>query len=159
MNAIKIMLILSILVLTACQSQRNNSGNHFATPLMQSEQSLPELSEVLLYRSQICQSDADKQEQWLQQYRTIDKRWAELERLIIASCRPDMTPGILKNQLVKLKKQDKWPSDYKALFALMSAQLNALNNSVEQKQQTIDQLNKTIEALTRIEQDLESRER
>ena len=41
----------------------------------------------------------------------------------------------------------------------MSAQLNALNNSVEQKQQTIDQLNKTIEALTRIEQDLESRER
>ena len=94
MNAIKITLILSVLVLTACQSQRNSSGNYFATPLIQNEQSLPELSKVLLYRSQVCQSDADKQEQWLQQYRTIEKRWAELERLIIASCRPDMTPGL-----------------------------------------------------------------
>ena len=159
MNAIKLVVILSVLVLVACQSHRNNGENRFATPLMQSEQSLPTISEVLLYRKQVCQSDKDKQEQWLQQYRAVEKSWVDLERLILASCRPDMTPGVLKNQLVKLKKQNNWPEDYKALFALMSAQINALNNSVEQKQQTIDQLNKTIEALTRIEQDLESRGR
>ena len=81
MNAIKLVVILSVLVLVACQSHRNNGENRFATPLMQSEQSLPTISEVLLYRKQVCQSDKDKQEQWLQQYRAVEKSWVDLERL------------------------------------------------------------------------------
>lgn len=116
------------------------------------------LSRLLLERDEYCQLAKEEKSDRINQLSKVDSTEANIELLILASCKPHMTPGIMRNALVRLKKKTELPKEYQSFFSIMMAQLNASEQIARQQQALIDQLNTTVEELTKIEKDIESRD-
>lgn len=116
------------------------------------------LSERLLKREEYCQLSKAEQTNRMEALSRQDSTDANIELLMLASCKPHMTPGIMRNALVRLKKKKELPKEFQSFFAIMMAQLNASEQLARQQQALIDQLNTTVEELTKIEKDIESRD-
>ena len=116
------------------------------------------LSERLLKRDEYCVLSKTEQTNRMEALSRQDSTDANIELLMLASCKPHMTPGIMRNALVRLKKREELPKEFQSFFAIMMAQLNASEQLARQQQALIDQLNTTVEELTKIEKDIESRQ-
>lgn len=142
------------------QSVLNEDPESVATQLnpdLQSQESTA-LSRLLLERDEYCQLAKEEKSDRINQLSKVDSTEANIELLILASCKPHMTPGIMRNALVRLKKKTELPKEYQSFFSIMMAQLNASEKIARQQQALIDQLNTTVEELTKIEKDIESRD-
>lgn len=87
---------------------------------------------------------------------------AELNTLMLASCRPEAAPGLINHLLASLTQAGTWPADYAGLFDLILAHQKAyavmerLYTDLRQTHQQLQQAHtKTIEGLGQIEVDIE----
>jgi hypothetical protein len=107
-------------------------------PLKTSQQSQSEpsfipsrnLKTLLLNRQTLCDAPADQIDAQLDQLTRTpthaeDFHEDRLDALLLASCQPARTPGLLKQLLAEHQNQPGWPSDYLALFDLLNAQVKA----------------------------------
>src|SRR5690606_38805653 len=85
--------------------------------------------------------------------------YAQLKALMLASCKPARTPGLLNNFLNSVEQYDHWPPEYSGLFALLRSeqQAYALLEEKYRELQTLHQ--ETIDGIGNIEQSLENENR
>ncbi|MEX1033036.1 MAG: hypothetical protein WDZ30_06715 [Cellvibrionaceae bacterium] len=81
--------------------------------------------------------------------------YSQLKALMLASCNPARTPGLLNNFLTAVRDYSHWPPEYKALFDLLASEQRAYA-LLEQKYRELEARHKkTIEGIGNIERTLE----
>jgi hypothetical protein len=97
--------------------------------LLQPQRPISELLNVRLY---LCAQNpalraealAGEKAYWQQYARPGDPTWVDedkLNALLVASCQPALTPGVLRQLLAELTAAGTWPEDYAAFFDLLIA--------------------------------------
>lgn len=82
--------------------------------------------------------------------------YSQLKALMLATCNPARTPGLLKNFLDAITEYDQWPPEYSALFDLLQSEYQAYA-LLEEKYEALEARHqKTIDGIGNIEQSLES---
>jgi len=120
---------------------------------------LPNIEDVLVHRAQICRLAQTEQDALLKNAVQEPTQRFELEQLLVASCNLIKYQRFLIQQFEKIKHDNGWPESFQALFELFEQQLHVITEERQKQQQVINDLNKTIDALTAIEQDIDSRNR
>ncbi|WP_144394971.1 hypothetical protein [Pleionea sediminis] len=153
-------------LITGCQTQRSDAAyktvdGQWQTPLpINLEKSLfPNIDTVLTYRTHRCQLNNRSVKQEISKYQQESEPSSELEIFVLTSCYPESFSKLFKKQLNKLMHEKHWPDTYHSLATMLNAQLKIHNDSIQEKDKVINKLHKTIEALTKIEQEINLRER
>lgn len=81
---------------------------------------------------------------------------SQLQALMLASCEPARTPGLLRKFLQHMESSRELSSDYQALFELMAAQLAAYSTLERRYRDLEARHQKTIEGIGNIESILET---
>lgn len=118
----------------------------------------PPIEGLLGDRSVLCLRDRveERKKKIEALYRKGDKS-SSIEMLLLASCEPNLTPGFLKVALNRVSAYE-WPAGYNNFFDLMNDQSIAIEALSEQNKALRVRMNKAIEAITDIEQEIDSRE-
>lgn len=118
------------------------------------------IKELLLQRLSVCSEPADSRKELLEQLPVeanvsngVNER--QLNELIVATCEPARTPGVLNQLLAELTAAGTWPEEYAAFFDLLISGQRAYaaveKIYVELKQEH----EKTIQGLSEIETQIE----
>jgi hypothetical protein len=158
-----VIILLLVSGLAACHwlNLTREEGANRATP--QPKQQLPELAQWLEQRQQLCRQTRENRRLQVPQPVPSSAQGDSspqrvLERLALASCEPGLNPGLLRQAISKAQALPSLPPDYRALMQLMDAHLTALEQLTAEKQAEVAALKNTLEALTKIEQQLEKKE-
>ncbi len=136
------------------------------------EEQVVSLSELMLQRLQLCLRPAEDRSRLLDDYRALYvddiattehldddsvRRTNELNALMLASCDPARTPGVLSEMLATVTSEEEWSADYMAFFDLLVASHRAyvlvdesrvdLNKKFEHLQLMHEQLQQDYQAL------------
>ncbi len=79
-----------------------------------------------------------------------------LDVLLISSCRPASTPGILSEALHSLSRAGRWPEEYLALFDMLNSSQKAYSAVEKLYRELKMEHEKTIQGLSEIEDDIEA---
>ncbi len=79
-----------------------------------------------------------------------------LDLLMMTTCRPASTPGLLSEVLQSLTKLGPWPEEYLALFGLLNSGQKAYAEVEKLYHDLKSEHEKTIQGLSEIENDIES---
>lgn len=79
-----------------------------------------------------------------------------LDVLLISSCRPASTPGILSEALHSLSRAGSWPEEYLALFDMLNSSQKAYSAVEKLYRELKMEHEKTIQGLSEIEDDIEA---
>lgn len=124
---------------------------------------VPELSELLLSRQQLCLLPNDARAHLLEKYRAVfiekstDSQTLpaiqsatehKLNALMLASCNPARTPGVLREMLA-LITEGHWPAEYVALFDLLIASHHAYV-LLDDKQRNVVEQNRKLQENHRV---------
>lgn len=126
------------------------------------------VADWLVQRQSICRQDWNSIQSQLQRYQqsVIESRprleqdaevaqaYNQLKALMLATCRPARTPGLLKSLLVTIARQE-WPPEYSALFALLENEYAAYAMLEGKYRQLEERHQKTIDGIGQIERSLE----
>ena len=82
-------------------------------------------------------------------------RAAKFERVLLATCQPDFTPGLLREALNDIGDIDKWSPAEQALINLVSDLSRSYRILEEKNQKLADQLEATIRGIRAIETELD----
>lgn len=126
---------------------RDHSGSDFLVPKRS-------VDELLVARLDLCQHPAKAASQAEQPAPAADIE-AKLDALLLASCRPEATPGLLSQLIADLTKAGTWPKEYAGFFDLLLANQKAY--AVVEKMYTDlkTEHEATIQGLGEIEADIE----
>lgn len=126
------------------------------------------VADWLVQRKDICQQDHEAIDAQLARYREsfsgapeseeapMVVAYSQLKALMLASCRPARTPGLLKNFLDSIRARNHWPPEYAALFDLLHSEYQAYALLEENYRELEARHQKTIDGIGNIEQSLES---
>jgi len=158
----RLLLPLGVLVLLGgCQ--------HAPAPQPQTEQPVEEVVTVeppaaekwLENRLFLCQlSTAERREQLDQlaaNAATADRE-AKFARLLLATCEPDLTPGLLREALSSVGDTQGWTAAEQALVQLVADLSRSYRILEEKNRQLADQLETTIRGIRAIETELDGME-
>lgn len=125
--------------------------SHSAAPVPQRS-----VAEWLAQRQAIC-AGLDKVNEVVppgtQPAQTMEEK---LDLLMITTCRPASTPGLLSEVLHSLAKNGPWPEEYLALFDLLNSGQKAYASVEKLYLDLKTEHEKTIQGLSEIENDIES---
>lgn len=80
----------------------------------------------------------------------------QIEKLLITTCYPDITPGLLRNELSSITSETSWSHSEKYLLELIS-DFNRSNTLLEEeKRRLTKQLESTINGIKDIESDIDN---
>lgn len=80
----------------------------------------------------------------------------QIERLLITTCYPDITPGLLRNELSNITSETSWSHSEKYLLELIS-DFNRSNTLLEEeKRRLTKELESTINGIKDIESDIDN---
>lgn len=80
----------------------------------------------------------------------------QLDVLLVSSCRPASTPGILSEALHSLSRAGSWPEEYLALFDMLNSSQKAYSSVEKLYRELKMEHEKTIQGLSEIEDDIEA---
>lgn len=80
----------------------------------------------------------------------------QLDVLLVSSCRPASTPGILSEALHSLSRAGSWPEEYMALFDMLNSSHKAYSAVEKLYRELKMEHEKTIQGLSEIEDDIEA---
>lgn len=106
----------------------------------------------LLKRQQLCRLDTDERRLRLREL-TGDSDDHRRDQLLLASCEPERTPGLLREALQAIPEQTE-PS-LQALLEMIHDHSRSYRVLEEQNAQLTTQLERTIEGIRRIEADMD----
>lgn len=127
------------------------------------------VNQLLIERLALCSAPTDQQDAWLAQKLKAQSDPApggvdenKLNALLLASCKPARTPGVLNQLLAELTAVGTWPEEYAAFFDLLIAGQRAYA-SVEKVYMDLEKAHadlkheheKTIQGLSEIEAQIE----
>lgn len=126
------------------------------------------VADWLVQRQGICKQDWESIQTQLQRYQQsltethsppdqnteVAQAYAQLKALMLATCRPARTPGLLNELLSSVTRYD-WPPEYSALFSLLEDEYSAYALLEEKYRQLEERHQKTIDGIGHIEQSLE----
>lgn len=106
----------------------------------------------LLKRQQLCQLDIDERSRRLREppENSADHR---RDRLLLASCEPERTPGLLREALQMMPEQN--DRTLQALLEMINDYSHSYRVLEDQNAQLATQLESTIEGIRRIEADMD----
>ncbi len=138
------------------------------------EDAMVSVAQLLTVRQILCRLPEDEQANRLQLYRQVfvEKEVDEstlrretgtavpsevhlLYALMLATCDPQRTPGVVSEMLSEVDAVGKWPEEHEALIDLLMAEQNAylvLNNRYEE---LLEQHEKTIQGIKNIEAEID----
>lgn len=82
--------------------------------------------------------------------------YSQLQALMLASCNPARTPGLLSTFLNSITRYGDWPPEYSALFDLLESEYQAYSLLEEKYQELESRHQRTIDGIGNIERNLES---
>jgi hypothetical protein len=119
------------------------------------------IHELLVERLTLCSDPAADQEAYLNQMVGRDSRPGggvdeeKLNALLLASCKPARTPGVLNQLLADLTASGTWPEEYAAFFDLLIAGQRAYASVEKVYLDLKEEHEKTIQGLSEIEAQIE----
>lgn len=130
---------------------REPESVQFAVDAEQNAEPFTSVQSMLAYRSGVCALPEQQQASLLQEFRVERSDRATLGILMLASCSPDQTPGLLANHLVKAGAIEHAPPGLHELLALMGAQLRSYALVERRLRDTEHRLERMITGLREIE--------
>lgn len=109
-----------------------------------------EAQALLGYRRVQCARPKEERDALLQGYLEQSSKQAVMRTLMLASCAPDQTPGLLANALVKARNMEPHPEDVAALLDLLAAQAESyalLERRLNSTQKKLDDMIQGIRAI------------
>jgi len=109
----------------------------------------------LVRRQQLCDLPVEGQRDRLRTLAAVagDPRW-DLELVLLASCRPDQTPGILREALARLASDPAWTPGQLALVALIRDSVRSYAVLESRIADLSSELEATIDGIRAIETDI-----
>jgi len=110
----------------------------------------------LLERQALCSLTANDQRRRLEALaRSPSDSFAALQRVFLASCRPESTPGLLRDALNSLDIKPSWTPAQHALLAMMRDHVRSYGVLEERIAGLSRELENTIDGIREIETDME----
>lgn len=108
------------------------------------------LESLVTFRHEGCQLPVEERNQLLEAYREMSSDEAVLGALMLATCEPDRTPGLLANSLVEARSLQDPPPGFPAFLELLEAEAKSyslLERRLRQTQQKLDDMIQGIRAI------------
>ncbi|MAT52554.1 MAG: hypothetical protein CMK32_15355 [Porticoccaceae bacterium] len=144
-------------LLAGCQGSLIRPADSANTPALSFEPE-SDVSAWLNQRQQLCALAPEEQRLRLEALANREGTQLEgdrLERVLLASCRPDLTPGILREALSALQPGSDWTSAQHALVALLWDTARSYQVLETRNTELKNELEKTIDGIRKIEADME----
>ena len=148
-----------LLLLAGCSQvntaavQTHDQCLHGCTAATLSSQSSEALA-LLIFRREQCALGQEKRDLLVQQYVTQSSQQAVMKTLMLASCVPDQTPGLLVNTLAKARNLESLSPDIEALLDLFAAQAESYALLERRWRSTQKKLDDMISGLRTIETEM-----
>lgn len=136
-------------LLTGCQTLELEQVSEAEAAVVEPQQ---EVAQWLLQRQQWCQLEAEERRLRLREP-VGDSEEASLGRVLLASCEPERTPGLLREALQAVPEQE--DPALQALLNMIRDHARSYRVLEEQNAQLAAQLESTIEGIRRIEADMD----
>ncbi|MGQ9426025.1 hypothetical protein ACXYTJ_04505 [Gilvimarinus sp. F26214L] len=127
------------------------------------------VSDWLMQRKSVCEEDPQTIDLQLERYvASMDEpipedgddelvqAYSRLKALMLASCDPARTPGLIGRFLQSMRRYSHWPPEYEGLFDLLEEQYRAYVLLDDRYRELETRHQKTIEGIGNIERSLES---
>jgi hypothetical protein len=108
------------------------------------------LEALVTFRHQACQLPVEERDQLLNAYREMTSDEAVLGSLMLATCEPDQTPGLLANSLVAARSIERPPPGFPAFLELLAAEAKSyalLERRLKNTQKKLDDMIDGIRAI------------
>ncbi len=112
------------------------------------------LESLVIFRHQACQQSEEERDQLLSTYREKTTDEAVLGTLMLATCAPDQTPGLLANSLLEARSLDQPPPGFAAFLDLLAAEAKSYSLLERRLRQTQQKLDDMIEGIRAIEAEM-----
>lgn len=113
-----------------------------------------DLEGLVTFRQWACQQPESQRERMLDSNRQRPSDEAVLSTLMLATCAPERTPGLLANALVDARRLQRVPPGFPALLDLLSAEANAYALLARQLKRTQEKLDHMVEGIRAIEAEM-----
>lgn len=124
-------------------------------PVGKSEEGVfSELESLLVYRERACRLSEGSRDELLRGYRELETPTAVMATLMLASCAPDKTPGLLANSLVEARRLENNTPGFDGLLSLLEAQLRSYSLIETELKKTRSRLDEMINGLREIEAEM-----
>lgn len=114
----------------------------------------PNLESLVVYRRNACRLPEADRTDLLQEYQANESPTGIMATLMLASCTPDKTPGLLANSLTAARKLSQAPPGFEALLDLLSAQLRSYSLVEDRLRATETKLERVISGIRKIETEM-----
>ena len=136
------------------ESYREPERSPMAERTETAHERFPNVERLLAYRRDACARPAQEQELLLRESRAERSDNSTLVILMLASCAPDKTPGLLANYLTKAGAMNHGPPGLEELVELMAAQLRSYILVERRLRETENRLERMITGLREIEAEM-----
>lgn len=110
--------------------------------------------DLLMSRELLCALPEVQRSELIRQNPNSANHNQLFERLLLATCEPDKTPGVLSNALIQLHASGELTEAERAFLALIAAQSRTYNHLFDSYQAVKQELEKTIRGIQEIESDM-----
>ncbi|WIO74087.1 hypothetical protein QP938_12395 [Porticoccaceae bacterium LTM1] len=110
--------------------------------------------DLLMSRELLCALPEIQRSELIRQHQNNANRDQLFERLLLATCEPDKTPGVLSNALIQLHASGDLTEAERAFLGLIAAQSRTYNHLFDNYQAVKQELEKTIRGIQQIESDM-----
>lgn len=114
----------------------------------------PDLESLVTFRQKTCQRPAQERDRMLSAYREATSDEALLKTLMLATCEPDQTPGLLANSLVEARDLQHPPPGFSAFLDLLAAEAKSYSLLDRRLRETRKRLEDMIEGIRTIEAEM-----
>lgn len=143
--------------LTGCQLAPRQIPAQQTPAVASAAKPLSEVDEWLLARQRLCGLPAVEQRAQLLERAARDaSSERKIERVLLASCHPDQTPGLLRQALNGLDANTQWSPGQRALLAMIHDHARSYRILEEKNTELATQLETTINGIRDIETDMDS---
>ncbi|KJS04091.1 MAG: hypothetical protein VR73_15490 [Gammaproteobacteria bacterium BRH_c0] len=150
-------LTLASMLLTGCAIFPEPNSAEQPPVVVLAPQPPSEVEQWLLTRQRLCNLPAVEQRAQLLARVSADvSREGKIERVLLASCQPDQTPGLLREALSSLDPKAEWSPGMRALLAMINDHARSYRILEDKNLQLASQLETTIKGIREIETDMNS---
>ncbi len=122
--------------------------------LVVQDRAFPSLESLVTFRQQACQRPEEERDRMLRDYREKTTDESVLRTLMLATCAPERTPGLLANSLVEARSLERSPPGFPAFLDLLAAEVQAYSLLERRLRQTQQKLEDMIEGIRAIEAEM-----
>lgn len=109
------------------------------------------LEDLLAFRGDVCARSENKREALVERFRNDDSHEAVMGALMLATCEPDQTPGLLANSLLAARQLEDTPPGFDGFLDLLAAEAQAYALVEKRLRRTQRQLDEMVEGIRDIE--------